>query len=67
MKLKTINEQIRQTNKQILIDSDNIRWLPERKEGGGRKQRVKGVKYMATEGSLLLGSIYKMQYTDDIL
>ena len=61
--LKATNEQIRKTNKQKLIDTDNS-MVVTRGQGAG-VVKVKGVKYTETE-DLTLGGGHTMQHTDDV-
>lgn len=43
-----------------------IWWIPGEKESEGRLKRLKGVKYMVTEGNYTLGGEYTMHYADDV-
>ena len=60
--VKATNEQMRKTNKQKLVDTDNSMVVVTRRKEGGW-QRVKGVKYMVTDGDLTLGDGHII-YTD---
>lgn len=56
-----IDVSTKKTYKRILADTDCRLWLPEGGESG-KVDRIKGVKYLVTEGNLTLECEHAMQY-----
>ena len=58
------NFDLKATNDMKPIDTDTVRWLPERR--GLVVENGKGVKCMVREDDLLLGGGHTMQYADRV-
>ena len=63
IKLKAMNIQTRQTNKNSQTQT-TVQWLPDGKGMGG--SMVKWVKYMVTEDDLTLGGGHTLQCTGHV-
>ena len=63
IKLKATNEQTKKTNKKLT--DTNTSMVVTGQKGGGRKCRVKGVKYMVAE-DLTFGGGHTVHYRDHI-
>ena len=59
-----VNKQDRKTNSWTQAA---VWWLAEGKEGRGREEKVKGIKYVVMKRDLILGDRNRMQYTDHVL